>query len=291
MAAQLNISNIMSLTGQVALVTGGGTGIGFAIAKGFAANGAKVYITGRREETLRAAAASLPANEGVLIPLSMDVTDQASIDKAAKYIQTTGGRLDILVNNAGVSDPLPLTYPDFGKKKFENFSAGKDALEHETFKGWNDVFDINTSAPFFMVRAFSDLLVKGAEARNSTASVINIGSVAASVRSWVPVLSLAYGASKTALEKVSVGLATDFARRKIPIRVNVIHPGVFPSAMVPADSLQKMETPLPGFIAPTPLGRAGTEAEMVMTAMYLAACTYATGASIAVDGGLGLVNP
>ncbi|KAF8888504.1 NAD(P)-binding protein [Mucidula mucida] len=286
MAAQLNISNIMSLTGQVALVTGGGTGIGFAIAKGFAANGAKVYITGRREETLRAAAASLPANEGVLIPLSMDVTDQASIDRAAKYIQTTHGRLDILVNNAGVSDPLPSTYPDFGKRKFENFSTGKDALEHETFKGWTDVFDINTSAPFFMVRAFSDLLVKGAEARNSTASVINIGSVAASVRSW-----LAYGASKTALEKVSVGLATDFARRKIPIRVNVIHPGVFPSAMVPADSLQKMETPLPGFIAPTPLGRAGTEAEMVMTAMYLAACTYATGASIAVDGGLGLVNP
>ncbi|KAF9033723.1 NAD(P)-binding protein [Hymenopellis radicata] len=291
--AQLSISNVMSLNDQVALVTGGGTGIGFMIAKGYAANGAKVYITGRREETLRAAAASLPAQEGVLIPLRMDVTDQASIDEAAKYIRTTDGRLDILVNNAGVSDPLPSTYPDFTKKKVENYTAGKDAFEHETFAGWNDVFSINTFAAFFMVRAFSDLLVKGAEARKSTACVINLGSVSAFIGAWLPVLSLGYGASesKLALDKVSVGLATDFMRRRIPIRVNVIHPGIFPSVMVPDGSLEKMDTPLPGLIEPTPLERAGTEAEMVMTAMYLATCTYATGASIAVDGGLNLVNP
>ncbi len=71
-------------------------------------------------------------------------------------------------------------------------------------------------------------------------------------------MQLAYGASKLALDKVSVGLATDFMRRKIPIRVNVIHPGIFPSVMVPDGSLDKMDTPLPGLIAPTPLERAGT---------------------------------
>ncbi|KAF8871598.1 hypothetical protein CPB85DRAFT_1261157 [Mucidula mucida] len=259
--SQLNIANIMSLTGQVALVTGGGTGIGFMIAKGFATNGAKVYITGRREETLRAAAA--------LLPLQINVTDQASIDQAAKYIQTTDGRLDILVNNYSHtlqcgcqrSASRNVSRFLFTKKKVANFAAGKDGFEHETFKGWDDVFSINTFAAFFMVRAFSDLLVKGAEARNSTASVINIGSVAA----WRT------GASKSAIEKVSVGVATDFARRKIP------HPQ-------DGDSTA-------GFIAPTPLERAGTEAEMVMTAMFLATCTYVTGASVAVHAGLALVNP
>ncbi|KAF8888499.1 hypothetical protein CPB85DRAFT_1553233 [Mucidula mucida] len=291
--SQLNVSNIMSLTGQVALVTGGGTGIGFAIAKGFAANGAKVYITGRRDETLRAAAASVSAKEGVLIPLRMDVTDQTSIDAAAEYIQATDGRLDILVNNAGISGPLPSTSPDFFEKKMANYVAGKaDAgFQHETFAGWHDVFGINAFAAFFVVRAFSELLVKGAEARGSTACVINVGSVSVSLRYFIPILSSAYGASKIALEKVSIGLATDFMSRKIPIRVNVIHPGPFASEMVPAESLQNMDTPLPGCSVPPPLGRAGTEAEMAMTAVYLAACTYATGACVSLDGGLSLVNP
>ncbi|KAF9038829.1 NAD(P)-binding protein [Hymenopellis radicata] len=261
--AQPSISDIMSLTGQVALVTSGGTGIGFMIAKGFAANGAKVYTTGRREETLLAAAASFPAKEGVLT-----VADgrhrPSQYRPAAQYIQTTDGRLHILVNNAGVSEPLPSTYPDFNKKKVENYTAGKDAFEHETFEGWKDVFSINTFSAFFMVRAFTDLLVKGAKAR-------------ASIESWIPIFSFAYGPSTTAIEEVSVGLATDFARRRIPIRPNVIQPGVFPSVMVPDGSLDKTDTPLPGPVAPTPLRRAGTEAEMVMTAMYLATFALVTG--------------
>ncbi|KAF9021199.1 short-chain dehydrogenase [Hymenopellis radicata] len=282
--SRLNVSNIMSLTGQVALVTGGGTGIGFMIAKGFAANGAKVYITGRREEVLRKAAASLTAKEGALIPLVMDVTDQTSIDKAVKHIEATDSRLDILVNNAGTSAPTSKTDPDFLHKKMDNYTGKKDPLEHETFQGWADLFGTNVSAPFFVVRSFLDLLVKGAKARQSTASVINVGSVAMFIRSW-----LGYAASKIALDKLSVGLATDFAHRSIPIRVNVLHPGMFPSEMVPAGALDSLD--IPGLVAPPPAQRAGTEEEMVMSAMYLAACTYANGASIAVDGGITLVNP
>ncbi|KAF8904230.1 short-chain dehydrogenase [Mucidula mucida] len=289
--SRLNVSNIMSLTGQVALVTGGGTGIGLMISKGFAANGAKVYITGRREEVLRKAAASQSAKEGVLIPLVMDVTDQTSIDKAVKHIQAAEGKLDILVNNAGANVPTSKTDPDFLQKKIDNHTGNKDPLEHETFQGWAELFGINISAPFFVVRSFLELLVKGANARQSTACVINVASAAALVKSWVTVNSLAYSPAKSAVEKLSIGLATDFAHRDIPVRVNVLHPGMFPSEMVPPGALESLDTVLPGLVAPTPLKRAGTEEEMVMSAMYLAACGYANGTSIAVDGGIALVNP
>ncbi|KAF8992140.1 hypothetical protein BDZ89DRAFT_953072, partial [Hymenopellis radicata] len=78
----------------------------------------------------------------------------------------------------------------------------------------------------------------------------------------------------------------------IPVRVNVLHQGVFPSETLPAGALDTLDTePFPGMVAPTPLGRAGTEEEMVMTAVYLAACAYVNGASVVVDGGVGLVNP
>ncbi|KAF8904228.1 NAD-P-binding protein [Mucidula mucida] len=281
----------MCLHSQVALVTGGGTGIGFMIAKGFAANGAKVYITGRRVETLHAASASVPASEGTLVPLPMDVTDQTSIDNAVKHIQATEGRLDILVKNAGTNAPTPKTDPDFLQKKMDNYMANKDPLEHETFQGWADLLGLNISAPFFVVRSFLDLLVKGAEARQSTSCVINISSVAAYIRSWVPINSLAYGVSKTALDKLSIGFATDFAHRGVPVRVNVVHPGAFPSEIIPPEALENLDTPFPGFVAPLPAKRAGTEGEMVMTAMYLAACGYANGTSITVDGGIRLVNP
>ncbi|KAF9010338.1 NAD(P)-binding protein [Hymenopellis radicata] len=289
--SHLNVSNIMSLHGQVALVTGGGTGIGFMIAKGFAANGAKVYITGRREEVLRKAAASLSAKEGVLIPIVMDVTDQTSIDNAVKHLEAAEGRLDILVNNAGIGAPTSQTDPDFLQKKMDNYVGKKDPLEHETFQGWADVFRTNISASFFVVRSFLDLLVKGAQARQSTACVINVGSVAAFIRSWLTVASFAYSVSKSALDKLSIGLATDFAHRGIPIRVNVLHPGMFPSEMAPPATEENIAAALPGLIAPVPVQRTGTEEEMVMTAMYLAACTYTNGASVAVDGGITLVNP
>ncbi|KAF8912554.1 hypothetical protein CPB85DRAFT_1220192 [Mucidula mucida] len=283
--SRFNVANIMSLSGQVALVTGGGTGIGLMISKGFAANGAKVYIAGRREEVLQKAAAALSATEGVFVPLAMDVADQTSIDNAVKHIEAAEGRLDILVNCAGINVPSSKTDPDFLKKKMDNYTEQKDPLEHETFQGWTDQFDINVSATFFMVRSFLDVLVKGANARKSTACVINISSAAANIKTWSP---LAYGASKSALDKLSIGLATDFAHRDIPIRVNVLHPGVFPSYMVPSGPIN---VTLPGLIAPIPLKRTGTEEEMVMTALYLAACGYANGTLLTVDGGVGLVNP
>ncbi|KAK0475177.1 hypothetical protein IW261DRAFT_508057 [Armillaria novae-zelandiae] len=285
--ADLNMATVMSLSGRVGLVTGGGTGIGFMIAKAFAANGAKVYITGRRLDVLEQAAVSITGVPGSLVPIQMDVTDEESIEAGAKHIEGIDGKLDILVNNAGIAGPLH--DPDFVAKKV----ATTDPFEPETVQTWTDLFALNTIAPFFVVRAFQSLLVKGALSRTrGTASVINVSSVAAQMDTLSPHTSLAYNVTKAALDKLTLVLATSFAGRDIPIRVNVLAPGLFPSEMAGREIVEMVKTkPLPGMIAPIPARRHGTEAEMGMTAVYLAASDYTNGAVLSVDGGVLLVNP
>ncbi|KAK0245128.1 hypothetical protein EDD85DRAFT_757898 [Armillaria nabsnona] len=280
--ANLNMATVMSLSGRVGLVTGGGTGIGFMIAKAFAANGAKVYITGRRLDVLSQAAASVTG-----VPGSMDVTDEESVKAGVKHIEGIDGKLDILVNNAGIAGPL--RDPDFIAKKF----AATDPFEPETVQTWTDVFALNTIAPFFLVRAFQSLLVKGARSRpQGTSSVINVSSGAATLNALIPLSSVAYPITKSALDKLTLVLGTSFAQRGIPIRVNVLSPGVFASQLISPEVLEAIRTkPLPGMVAPIPAKRQGTEAEMGMTAVYLAISDYTNGAVLSVDGAVSLVNP
>ncbi|KAK0442292.1 short-chain dehydrogenase [Desarmillaria tabescens] len=285
--ADLNVATMMSLAGRVGLVTGGGTGIGFMIAKAFAANGAKVYITGRRLDVLKEAAASLTNVPGSLVPLQMDVTDEEAVKASAKHIEGIDGRLDILVNNAGFN--ASLRDPDFSQKKL----AASDPFEPETVQNWMDIFALNTIAPFFAVRAFQSLLIKGAHSRpQGTSSVINVSSVGAKINTAVSVGTLAYGPTKAALDKLTLVLATSFAGRGIPIRVNALQPGVFASQIGSPEIMEVIKTkPLPGFVAPIPEGRQGTDAEMGMAAIYLAVSDYTNGAALTVGGGIALVNP
>ncbi|KAK0245084.1 short-chain dehydrogenase [Armillaria nabsnona] len=285
--ADLSIATVMSLFGRVGLVTGGGTGIGLAIAKAFATNGAKVYITGRRLDVLEKAAASITGVPGSIVPLQMDVTDEASIKAGAKHIEGIDGKLDILVNNAGFATSL--RDPDFIAKK----NAVNDPLESETVQNWEDMFALNTIAPFFVIRAFQSLLVKGAYSRPSgTSSVINISSAAAKLNDMGPLSCMAYGTTKAALEKLTLVLAMSFAGRDIPIRVNALEPGMFASQLVSPELLEMIKTkPIPGLVAPIPARRQGTDVEMGMTAIYLAVSDYTNGAILNIDGGLALVNP
>ncbi|KAK0199317.1 hypothetical protein DFS33DRAFT_1268745, partial [Desarmillaria ectypa] len=163
----------------------------------------------------------------------------------------------------------------------------------ETVQNWADIFALNTIAPFFVVRAFQSLLIKGAHSRlQGTSSVINISSAAAKSNMSGPFLSLAYGPTKAALEKLTLVLGTSFAGRDIPVRVNALAPGVFASQLTSAEMLESLKTkPLPGGTAPIPARRHGSEAEMGMTAVYLAASDYTNGAILNVDGGATLVNP
>ncbi|KAK0475202.1 short-chain dehydrogenase [Armillaria novae-zelandiae] len=283
----LNIATVMSLSGRVGLVTGGGTGIGLAIAKAFATNGAKVYITGRRLDVLENAAASITGIPGTIVPIQMDVTDEESVKAGANHVEGIDGKLDILVNNAGFATSV--RDPDFITKK----CAVNDPLEPETVQNWEDMFALNTIAPFFVTRAFQSLLVKGAHSRpQGTSSVINISSAAAKLNDMGPLSCIAYGTTKAALEKLTLVLATSFAGRDVPIRVNALEPGMFASQLVSPELLEMIKTkPIPGLIAPIPMRRHGTDAEIGMAAIYLAVSDYTNGAILSVDGGLALVNP
>ncbi|KAK0442251.1 uncharacterized protein EV420DRAFT_1078977 [Desarmillaria tabescens] len=282
--ADLSMATVLSLSGRVALITGGGTGIGLSIAKTFAANGAKVYIVGRRLDVLEKVAASVP---GSIIPLQMDVTDEESVKAGAKHIEGIDGKLDILVNNAGFS--ASLRDPDFIAKR----DTALDPLEPETVQNWADIFALNTIAPFFVVRAFQSLLIKGAHSRHQgTSSIINISSISAKINAPGPAACIAYGVTKAALDKLTLVLGTSFAGRGIPIRVNGLQPGAFVSQILSAEFLESITSKvIPGFVAPIPARRHGTDAEIGATAIYLAVSDYTNGAILCIDGGTSLVNP
>ncbi|KAK0442236.1 uncharacterized protein EV420DRAFT_1727301 [Desarmillaria tabescens] len=280
----LNIARVMSLSGRVGLVTGGGTGIGLTIAKAFAANGVKVYITGRRLDVLEKAAASVTGVPGSVVPW------MRQMKKASRLAQSTSKEsMESSISLSTMPDfPASAHDPDFFTKKY----AAEDPFEPETVQNWADIFAINTIAPFFVVHAFQSLLIKGARSRpQGTSSVINISACNSKVQHF-SALYLAYSSTKAALEKLTLVLGTSFAERNIPIRVNVLAPGVFASDVTSTEFLELLKTkPLPGMTAAVPAKRHGTEAEMGMTAVYLAASDYTNGTILSIDGGISLVTP
>ncbi|THU83988.1 short-chain dehydrogenase [Dendrothele bispora CBS 962.96] len=281
--------NPLDLTGKVALVTGGGTGIGLMIANQLSKNGAKVYITGRRLEVLQKVASD---HNNKLIPLQMNVVDKDSIRSAAQIVEENDGKLDILVNNAGVSGPM---YPFISDKSAPEHSTMGDSLFAQTsFDQWTEVFQTNTFAPFFVTTGFLSLLEKGARSRGEgeTSSVINISSCVGTMN--ITMNSFIYVTSKAGVNHLTTSMATEFALSKIPVRVNCISPGAFPSQLTGSeDALNSYITQLPGTINPPPALRAGREHEIGMTAVFLSSSAgeYTNGVVLVVDGGLSLVNP
>ncbi|RDB19761.1 Gluconate 5-dehydrogenase [Hypsizygus marmoreus] len=287
--ADLRLSTIGDLTGCIALVTGGGTGIGLIMARGLAANGAKVYITGRRREKLDEAIAAPIQGNGHLVALTMDVLSKDSINDAVQVVEQADGKLDILINNAGVVGPYSPSLIDRSAP-----TLGTSLFTDHTFAEWDAAFASNTISPFFVTTAFLNLLQNGASARpGETSSVINITSCLAHTQ-----LSegyLAYCATKVALEHITKSLATEFALHHIPVRVNAIAPGTFPSAMTASRDVlaETMKLPTPGAFLPTPVLRPGREEELAMTAVYLASSAggYTNGSVVLIDGGWASVNP
>ncbi|KAK7460510.1 hypothetical protein VKT23_009230 [Stygiomarasmius scandens] len=280
--------NALDLKGQVALVTGGGTGIGLMIANQLSQNGAKVYITGRRIEVLQKVAIE---SNNALVPLQMDVSDKESILNATKVIENSDGKLDILVNNAGISG---LMFPFISDKSApEHATLGDSLFLRSSFDQWIEVFKINTFASFFVTTGFLSLLEKGARSREGgTSSVLNISSCAATM--GLGMSSFAYGASKAGVDHLTTTMATEFALSNIPVRVNCIAPGAFPSEITGTrDELNGYITKIPGVINSPPMLRAGRDHEIGMAAVFLSspAGEYTNGVILRVDGGLALVNP
>ncbi|KAK7453399.1 hypothetical protein VKT23_011664 [Stygiomarasmius scandens] len=222
----------------------------------------------------------------------MDVADKESIRKAVQVVDQNEGKLNILVNNAGIAGPY---FPYISDEDAPEHSRMGDFLfEESSFEAWIKVLQTNTVAPFFVTTGFLSLLQRGVHSgTDETASVINISSAAASM--MLTMNNFAYPVSKAGIDHLSKSMATQFAVCKIPVRVNCIEPGLFPSEVMGSkEELSKLtRNPMPGAFHPAPMLRPGKNEEISTAALFLAspAGGFTNGIVLRVDGGLALVNP
>jgi len=291
----LHRNNLYDIKDRVALVTGGATGIGQMITKAFVQNGAKkVYIGGRLGEKLEDAARSLP---GVVIPIEMDVADKDTVRKAVKQVEAEEGHLDILVNNAGITGPSSQFFNQESAPENKSPGAlGTALFENEKVEEWQGLYGNNVAPIFFVTTAFLGLLAKASEKRGPwSACVINISSVSGQIR--ISQDKFAYNSSKAAIIQLTKIFATEFALKNIPIRVNSIAPGVFPSEMTGFQGEQvvgeKDTNQAAQGLHDVPFKRSGNDIDMSGLALFLAspAGYYVHGQIITIDGGFGAVHP
>jgi NAD(P)-dependent dehydrogenase (short-subunit alcohol dehydrogenase family) len=256
----MSASDLFSIRGKVAVVTGGSRGIGLMIARGFVEAGARVYISARKADAVNAAAAGL-SKLGECISFPADLgTEEGAAHLAAKIAEREKA-VHILVNNAGATWGAPLEeFPD---------------------SGFDKVMGVNVKGVFHLTVKLLPLLRKGATS-DDPARVINIGSIDG-LR--VPTMfdNFSYSASKAAVHMLTRHLATRLVKEHIT--VNAIAPGLFPSKMTQFvfDGLGEE-----GATQNVPMGRAGRQDDIAGTCIYLSsrAGSYLNGAVIPVDGGV-----
>ncbi len=246
-------ADVFSLAGRVALITGGGTGIGLEIARCMVTAGATVIITGRREAVLQEAAAEI--GEGAHY-IANDITDLAGLDGLVAQVEAEHGPLDILVNNAGIN-------------------LKKPALE-VTDEDFSRIIHTNLNAVFALTRAAAQRMV----ARRSGV-ILMISSMAAY---YGIDRVVAYAASKSAVEGMVKVLASEFS--KDGVRINAIAPGFIETAMS-RTAMNSDPERRDRAMRRTPMGKFGQPADIGHAAVFLASdgARYITGASLPVDGG------
>ncbi|WP_378956241.1 SDR family NAD(P)-dependent oxidoreductase [Pelosinus sp. sgz500959] len=241
--------------GKIALVTGGSSGIGFAIAKRFVDEGAKVFITGRRIAELEKAKQILGEN---ITCVQGDVSNLADLDSLFKVIAQKAGRLDVLVANAGIVE-----------NRF---------LQDVTAESYNRIFDINTRGTFFTVQKSLPLLADGS-------SIVLLGTCL-SIRG-LPGSSVYIG-SKAAVRSFARAWAAELKTRQI--RVNTLSPGTTETPIIDGQFKSKEEADAARVMMAniTPLGRLGRADEIAAAAYFLASdeSSFCTGMDLFVDGGL-----
>jgi NAD(P)-dependent dehydrogenase (short-subunit alcohol dehydrogenase family) len=243
----------MRLTNKVAIITGGGSGIGKAIAKAFVREGARVVIAGRGREKLEAAAAEIG---GDCLAVNADVSTASEVEKLVNAALDKFKRINILVNNAAVL--LPGT---------------TESLSEEDF---DQTFSINVRGLWLMSRAVLPHMRTSSGGR----SIINIGSVLSLVGARNRV---AYSASKGAVVAMTKAMALDHAGENI--RVNCICPGIVETEMVAKFSTD--ENTRRQRVALHPMGRFGQPGEIANVAVFLASdeSGWTTGSVLTIDGG------
>lgn len=254
------MKNLFDVSGKVAIVTGGSSGIGAMMAQGLLENGAKVYITARKIERLMAKAEEL-SNFGDCIAIPGDMSTVEGIEAFIAEVSKREDKVDILINNAGANWTAPI----------ESFPE----------KGWDKVMDINIKSIFFMTQKCLPLL-KNAGDQDDPARVINIASINGIRNSGMP--TYAYSASKSGVIHLTEHLATDLARHAI--NVNAIAPGFFPSDMTKSITEDEAFTKM--VISKIPRRRMGTPEDIAGTALFLSsrASSWMIGQTLTLDGGM-----
>jgi NAD(P)-dependent dehydrogenase (short-subunit alcohol dehydrogenase family) len=264
----LSIPSLFNVQGKIALVTGGGSGIGKMIAVALAQNGAKVYIAARKESQLKEAADEINKTaSGKVEFIVADVGSKAGCDALVNEIKQREPKLHILVNNSGVTWGAPFD----------------DVPE---VKGWDNIFAVNVKSIFYMTAGLADFLAKDSTSEDP-GRVINISSTASVAAQTESNLSDAgfglwsYATSKAAVNHLTSQLAVKLVRRHV--MVNAILPGVFPSKMT-AWGLKKHGNQMS---AEQPTGRLGIPQDMAGLALFLVspASAHVTGTHIILDGG------
>jgi NAD(P)-dependent dehydrogenase (short-subunit alcohol dehydrogenase family) len=245
-----------TLHDQIALITGGGTGIGYATAKNLLERGATVYITGRHHDQLHDAATSLGAGASAVVA---DVTSRADMNRVADQIRQAHGRVDVVFANAGIGSYVPLA-----EITEEQYAA---------------TFDTNVKGTLLTVQAMLPILSDGGSIILNTSITAELG---------LPDFSV-YAAAKAALRSFVHSWATDLKHRRI--RVNAISPGVIPTDAATGElgrtpeQEQEHQQRVAGYV---PLGRVGTVDEIGAAVAFLASdqASYINGIELTVDGGM-----
>ena len=256
-----------SLEGRVAIVTGGGRGIGKAIAQGFAKAGAKVAVTSRKINDLEATAAEIEAFGGVAFPVQSHLGKMEEIDKMVNTVADKFGRVDILVNNAGASPAM---------------ASVLDSDE----RLWETIMNLNLKGLYFTSQAVARIMKKQGKGKT-----INMASVDAFKPE--PFVSI-YSISKAGVRMITKAFAMELA--PFNIQVNTIAPGAISTKMLDSHWFhlppEEAKAQKAAMAKMTPMGRIGDPDEIAGAAIYLAsdASSYTTGAEIVVDGGALLVS-
>lgn len=257
----------MKLEGKIALITGGGTGIGTAIAERFVAEGAKICITGRRQEMLDKVAHALPP--GMVATCSGDVTKYENVERMVETALTFGGRLDVVVNNAGIDPGGTVTDVDP--------------------EVWRKVIEVNLTGPFLIMKASIPHMIKG-----GGGSIINVSSLGG--LRCLPGMS-AYCTSKAALIMLTKQAALDYGPFKV--RCNAVCPGATRTAMLEealSPLTETLGTDVDGVFAcissNVPLRRVAAPDEVSGVCSYLASddSLFMTGSVLLLDGGASVVD-
>lgn len=241
-----------SFQNLIVLVTGGGSGIGYSIAKQYLENGAKVIITGRNEEKLQTAISKL-TTYGEISSQVCDIREQSQIENLVNYIKSTYGKLDILINNAGGQFP----------------SLAKDM----SINGWTSVINNNLNGTFYMTQAMANSFFL----HQNHGKIVNI---IANIYKGFPGMAHT-GAARAGVDNLTKSLAIEWARKGI--RINAVAPGIIESTGLERYPKEMVE----GIAKTVPVNELGSTDDVAHAVLFLTSpyAKFITGETLYVDGG------